>query len=90
MDNLMHSTLEEIALWVKTVELPASQTDQPETETFYEDDTTEESQPLQRSSRNHKERGTNQLYLSPLETLLLAAFLMQTSQSQLHTIPTND
>jgi hypothetical protein len=90
MDNLMHSTLEEIASWVKTVELPASQTDQPETETFYEDDTTEESQPPQRSSRNHKERGTNQSYPSPPETPPPAAFLMQTSQSQLHTIPTND
>jgi hypothetical protein len=59
MDNLMHSTLKEIASWVKTVELPASQTDQLETETFYKDDTTEESQPPQQSSRNYKERGTN-------------------------------
>jgi hypothetical protein len=30
------------------------------------------------------------LYPSLLETPPLAAFLMQTSQSQLHTIPTND
>lgn len=43
MDNLMHNTLEEISTWVRTVELPAPQTEQLETETFYEDDTTEES-----------------------------------------------
>jgi hypothetical protein len=45
MDNLMHNTLEEIATWVKTVELPGTQSQQLETETFYEDDTTQEDPP---------------------------------------------
>jgi hypothetical protein len=48
MDNLMHNTLEEIATWVKTVELPGNQSQQPETETFYEDDATQED-PLRKS-----------------------------------------
>jgi hypothetical protein len=41
MDNLMHSTLEEIASLVKSMELPSPPTN-PETESFFEDDTTEE------------------------------------------------
>jgi hypothetical protein len=42
MDNLMHNTLEEIASHVRTMELP-SPTTNPEVESFFEDDTTEDS-----------------------------------------------
>lgn len=42
MDNLMHNTLEEIATHIRTIELPTS-TQQPETESFYEDDAVENS-----------------------------------------------
>jgi hypothetical protein len=38
MSNLMHNTLEEVATWVKTIELPETTHEQPETETFYKDD----------------------------------------------------
>jgi len=41
MDNLMHSTLKEIATHVKTMELPTLTTN-PEVESFFEDDTTED------------------------------------------------
>ena len=51
----MHSTLQEIAAWVKTVELPAPrQSEQPETETFYEDETTEDRAPSRQSRQNRK------------------------------------
>ena len=39
MDNLMHSTLEEIAAWVRSVELPPSPQQDQEVESFYEDET---------------------------------------------------
>jgi hypothetical protein len=42
IDNLMHNTLEEIASHVRTIELP-SPTTNPEVESFFEDDTTEDS-----------------------------------------------
>jgi hypothetical protein len=42
MDNLMHNTLEEIASHVRTMELP-NPTNNPEVESFFEDDTTEDS-----------------------------------------------
>ncbi|PZD22853.1 hypothetical protein A1F97_11311, partial [Pyrenophora tritici-repentis] len=45
MDNLMHSTLEEIQLWIRTVELPPSPQEQnSETDTFYEDEAVSDSQ----------------------------------------------
>ncbi|KAF7567721.1 hypothetical protein PtrM4_143120 [Pyrenophora tritici-repentis] len=56
MDNLMHNTLEEIATWVRTVELPGTQSQQPETETFYEDDTTQEESPRTQKTRYHQGR----------------------------------
>jgi hypothetical protein len=85
MDNLMHSTLEEIATWVKTVELPAPQSDQPETETFYEDDTIEESGPSRRSRRKYKGKGAQGAYPSPPETPPPVAFLVQTAQDDQYT-----
>ncbi|KAG9379903.1 hypothetical protein A1F94_008798 [Pyrenophora tritici-repentis] len=42
-DSAFH--VQEIATWVRTVELPGTQSQQPETETFYEDDTTQEESP---------------------------------------------
>ncbi|KAI1683403.1 hypothetical protein KJE20_05908, partial [Pyrenophora tritici-repentis] len=56
MDNLMHNTLEEIATWVRTVELPGTQSQQAETETFYEDDTTQEESPRTQKTRYHQGR----------------------------------
>ena len=73
----MHSTLEEIATWVKTVELPTPQISQLETETFYEDDTTEESGPSRQSWQSYKGREAQAAYLSPPKTPPPVAFLMQ-------------
>ncbi|HEY9845481.1 MAG TPA: hypothetical protein V6D03_04725, partial [Candidatus Caenarcaniphilales bacterium] len=42
MENLMHNTLEEIATHVKTIELP-NPINEPDTESFFEDDTVEDS-----------------------------------------------
>jgi hypothetical protein len=44
MDNLMHSTLEEIKSWIRTVELPPSPQQNSETNTFYEDEAVSNSQ----------------------------------------------
>jgi hypothetical protein len=44
MDNLMHSTLDEIATWIRSVELPEPTHAEPETQLFYEDDTVIESE----------------------------------------------
>jgi hypothetical protein len=38
MENLMHSTTEQIARWVKTLELPEPTHNPPETQTFFEDE----------------------------------------------------
>ena len=43
IDNLMHSTLNEIAIWIRTIELPEQPPSEgPETTRFYEDDTVQE------------------------------------------------
>jgi hypothetical protein len=76
MDNLMHNTLEEIASWVRTVELPGTQSQQPETETFYEDETTQESPPTQHQ-RYHRGRKVVEAYPTPPTTPPLMAFLVQ-------------
>jgi hypothetical protein len=45
INNLMHSTLEEIQSWIRTVELPPSpQNQNSETDTFYEDEAVSDSQ----------------------------------------------
>ncbi|KAI1676233.1 polyprotein [Pyrenophora tritici-repentis] len=85
MDNLMHSTLEEIATWVRSVELPAYQTNQPETETFFEDDATEDytaesTSVLRQSSRIQKGKEVQGGYPTPPDTPPPAAFLTQTIQ----------
>ncbi|KAG9377008.1 hypothetical protein A1F94_012608 [Pyrenophora tritici-repentis] len=71
MDNLMHNTLEEIATWVRTVELPGTQSQQPETETFYEDDTTQEESPRTQKTRYHQGRKVVEAYLTRHQLLHL-------------------
>ena len=78
----MHSTLKEIATWIKTIELPAHQAEQPETERFYKDDTTEDSMSTCRTLRRYKGKEALKVYLTPLETLPLVAFLMQTVENK--------
>lgn len=80
MDNLMHSTLEEIATWVRTVELPAAQTDQPETEMFFEDDTVEDTPAPRQSKRSYKGKESQGAYPTPPDTPPPVAFLTRTMQ----------
>jgi hypothetical protein len=82
MNNLMHNTLEEIATWVKTVELPGTQSQQPETETFYEDDTTQEDPPRKSQTRYHQGRKVTESYLTPPPTPPPAAFLIYGEASE--------
>jgi hypothetical protein len=82
MDNLMHNTLEEIATWVKTVELPGTQSQQPETKTFYEDDTTQEDPPRKFQTRYHQGRKVTESYLTPPPTPPPAAFLIYGEASE--------
>jgi len=77
MDNLMHSTLEEIKTWIKTIELPGTQSQQPETETFYEDDTTQEDTPRRQQPIYHQGRKVIEAYPSPPPTPPPAALLVQ-------------
>ncbi|KAF7576644.1 hypothetical protein PtrM4_008840 [Pyrenophora tritici-repentis] len=77
MDNLMHNTLEEIATWVRTVELTGTQSQQPETETFYEDDTTQEESPRTQKTRYHQGRKVVEAYLTPPPTPPPVALLVQ-------------
>lgn len=58
MENLIYGTLEEIAIWVRTVKLRAAKTDQPKTETFFEDDTIEDTPALRRLKRSYKGKET--------------------------------
>ena len=77
MDNLMHNTLEEIATWVKTIELPGTQSQQPETETFYEDDTVQEETPRRQQTRCHRGRKIIEAWPTPPPTPPPVAFLVQ-------------
>ncbi|KAF9733719.1 polyprotein [Paraphaeosphaeria minitans] len=77
MDNLMHNTLEEIATWVRTVELPGTQSQQPETETFYEDDTTQEETPGGQQPRYYRGRKVVEAYPTPPQTPPPVALLVQ-------------
>jgi hypothetical protein len=77
MSNLMHNTLEEVATWVKTIELPETTHEQPETETFYEDDVTQEDPPRRNQPRYYKGRMVVESYPTPPQTPPPAAFLVQ-------------
>ncbi|KAH3938605.1 hypothetical protein HBH53_249380 [Parastagonospora nodorum] len=58
MDNLMHSTLEEIEAWIRTVELPPSpQNPDSETDTFYEDEAVSDSQEGPQDQPQYNEAG---------------------------------
>ena len=65
MDNLMHSTLNEIAAWVRSAELPEPTHDQPETETFFEDDTTQDTEPTQEHDSPGYRQGRKTGYTYP-------------------------
>ncbi|RAQ93871.1 polyprotein [Stemphylium lycopersici] len=67
MDNLMHTTLEEIATWRQ----------QPETETFYEDDTAQEETPPRQQPRYHGGRKVIEAYPTPPPTPPPVAFIVQ-------------
>jgi hypothetical protein len=81
-DNLMHTTLEEIATLVRTLELPGP-TSYPEAESFYEDDrAADDMQPSDLSPDAeppgyHQGRKIAEIYLSPPPTPPPAAFLAE-------------
>jgi len=80
MDNLMHNTLQEIATWVKTIELPTTpRHEQPETGSFYEDDTMmgESSSPQGQKSRGCRSRKVTDSYPTPPDTPPPVALLSQ-------------
>jgi hypothetical protein len=81
-DNLMHSTLQEIATWIKTIELPPQQSEQPETETFYEDETAEDSGPSRQTQQSQKGKEKLATYPTPPDTPPAVAFLMQALQTE--------
>ncbi|KAK1907545.1 hypothetical protein P3342_005872 [Pyrenophora teres f. teres] len=78
MDNLMHSTLEEIESWIRTVELPPSPQDQNcETNTFYEDETVSDSREALQDQPQYDEAGRKRIpYPTPPSTPP-AAFIAQ-------------
>jgi hypothetical protein len=70
MDNLMHSTLNEIAAWIRTVELPQPTHGEPETQSFYEDDSVQESETTSEEDHPgyHQGRKIDYTYPSPPTT----------------------
>lgn len=79
MDNLMHSTLDEIATWIKAIELPEQHSaEEPETHRFYEDDTVLENGPQddEQSQYTHG-RKNDYTYPTPPTTPPPATFLSQ-------------
>ncbi|KAL5371266.1 hypothetical protein DPSP01_014784 [Paraphaeosphaeria sporulosa] len=87
MDNLMHNTLEEIATHVRTIELPTP-TEQPETESFHEDDAAADSSDHQDEvdpPGYYQGRKIRDNYLTPPSTpppAALLARLMAGNQSE--------
>jgi hypothetical protein len=81
-NNLIHTTLEEIATLVRTLELPGP-TSYPEAESFYEDDrAANDIQPSDLSPDAeppgyHQGRKIAEIYLSPPPTPPPAAFLAE-------------
>lgn len=76
MDNLMHSTLQEIATHIRTIELPAP-VYQPETESFHEDDIVEDTNNSEEEdpSGYYRGRKIRDTYPTPLSTPPPAALL---------------
>ena len=77
MDNLMHSTLSEISTWMRTVELPEPTHEEPETQTFYEDDTIHNDTIQDEQPGYHEGRKINYTYPSPPTTPPPVALLTQ-------------
>ena len=78
MDNLMHSTLDDIASLVRTLELPEP-SHEPETQSFYEDDTIHHSDTAYEDDQPgyHQGRKVNYTYPSPPATPPPVALLAQ-------------
>lgn len=79
MDSLMHSTMDEIASWIRTIELPTSGHGEPETQSFYEDDTMQDSDTTYEDDQPgyHQGRKINYMYPSPPATPPPVALLAQ-------------
>jgi hypothetical protein len=80
IDNLMHSTLNEIAAWIRTVELPEQPPSKGESETtrFYKDDTIQEALAQENHQSGYDQgRKTNYTYPTPPSTPLPVALLTQ-------------
>jgi hypothetical protein len=79
MDNLMHSTLTEIAAWIRTVELPEQPpSEEAETTRFYEDDTVQEGSAQEDHQLGYDQgRKINYTYPTPPSTPPPVALLTQ-------------
>jgi hypothetical protein len=81
MDNLMHSRLNEIAAWMRAVELPEPTHEEPETATFYEDDIVHGSDTTQQDDQPgyYQGRKVDYAYPTPPTTPPPVVLLMQLS-----------
>jgi len=77
MDNLMHSTHEEIAAWTRVVELPPTPPEQENIESFYEDESITDSPEDDDTPGYHQGRKVNYTYPSPPATPPPVALLAQ-------------
>jgi hypothetical protein len=79
MHNLMHSTLNEIATWIRTIELPEQPPSEgPETTRFYEDDTVQEASAQEDHQLGYDQgRKINYTYPTPPSTPPLVVLLTQ-------------
>ena len=73
----MHSTLEEITAWVRSIELPSTTGDQAVTESFYEEDTVTQLDQHEPTPRYEYGRKVIDAYPTPPSTPPPAAFLTQ-------------
>lgn len=79
MDNLMHSTLNEIAAWTRSVELPETTYGEPEIQSFYEDETVQDFETTEENDQPGFSQGRkiNYTYPSPPATPPPVALLAQ-------------
>ena len=85
MDNLMHSTLEEIKAWIRTVELPPGiNNEQEETQSFLEDESFNEGQVQESTPDQYDDSGrkVRAAYPSPPLTPPPVALLMNLMTAQ--------
>lgn len=96
MDNLMHSTLEEIAAWVRSVELPPSPQQDQGVESFYEDETITDmlhEEEDEETSGYQQGRKMNYTYPTPPQTpppVALLAQLMAEKEDNNQLLPAED